>query len=156
MARNADICYIRFYTDGSAAKKIAPAVPAAPKPAVATRTHKKKRIKIYVDPVAVLGIVVSVVMLFCIFAGISGLEQAQARCAAMEQKVADLTIENARLEKDYAEGYDLQSIGAEARALGMVPQSNVEHISISVITEPGVQRTQAISRFVTMLADLFA
>ena len=156
MAHNADIRYIRFYTDGSAAKKIAPAVPADPKPATAPRTHKKKRIKLYVDPVAVLGIVVSVVMLICIFAGISGFNRAQARCADMEQKVADLRVENARLQEEYAKGYDLSAIGAEARNLGMVPQSSVEHISISVVTESEAQTNQTVSRFVTLLADLFA
>lgn len=156
MANHADIRYIQFYTDGSAARKIAPAAPVASKPNTVVRTQKKKRIKIYVDPVAVLGIVVSAIMLLCIFVGISGLEQAEARCVAMEQIVADLTIENARLQDDYEKGYDLQSIGAQARALGMVPQSSVEHISISVASEPEAQRTQAVSYFVMLLADLFA
>lgn len=156
MANHADIRYIQFYTDGSAARKIAPAAPVTTKPAAAPRTHKKKRIKLYVDPVAVLGIVVSAIMLICIFVGISGLEQAEARCAAMEQTVADLTVENARLQENYKEGYDLQSIGAQARALGMIPQSSVEHISICVVTEPEAQKTQAVSYFAMLLTDLFA
>lgn len=156
MAHNADIRYIRFYTDGSAAKKIAPAVPDVSTITTAPRTHKKKRIRIYVDPVAVLGIAVSVIMLICIYAGISGFNRAQARCSDMQQKVADLRVENARLQEDYEKGYDLSAIGAEARNLGMIPQSSVEHISISVITESEAQTNQAVSQLVALLADLFA
>ena len=74
MARKEEIRYIQFYTDGSAAKKIAPRWPAAtPKKKPA---QKKKQI-LYVDPLALGGVIVAAVMLVLMIIGVCKLNAVQ-------------------------------------------------------------------------------
>ena len=62
MARKHDILYVNFYTDGSAARKIAPAFPEM-QPQRKPRAKKKKKTVIYFDPVAICSLMVAAVML---------------------------------------------------------------------------------------------
>ena len=65
MAKKHDILYVNFYTGGSAAHKIelAPPQPRYPEPAPEPKARPKQRTVIYVDPLAIVSIAVSVVML---------------------------------------------------------------------------------------------
>ena len=139
MAKNTDIRYIQFYTAGSAAQKIAPVAPV--KTRTAPKVSRKKPVTLHIDPVAVFGILVSLVMLVCILVGMSSLEAAQAEVAKLENTVADLRVENAELEQLYEDGYDLDVIRTAALEMGMVPVSEVTHIAL-----PDAQRNaQSVS-----------
>ncbi len=131
MAMQPDIQYISFYMDGSAAKKMEQQLlhpAAAPKP----KQRKVKRRVVTIDPVAVLGLVVAVVMLITMGSGIARYRQSLQTQQEMRQYILALQQENIQLQQTYEAGYDLEEIRQIAEAVGMVPAQEVEHISIPV------------------------
>ena len=108
MARQPDVRYIRLYTDGSAARKMEVAAPV--KTAKRNRPRKQKRILVFVDPVAILGILTAVVMLIVMFTSMHMLKQARYETAQMEQYVASLQEENKLLQEEFEAGYDLETV----------------------------------------------
>jgi len=156
MAQRVDIQYVQFYTQGSAAKKVAPAISVHTGALPQVRKHKRK--SVCIDPVAILGIAVAMCMLIMMLVGVSQLKQAQQNTVAMEQYVEQLRQENKQLEACYEEGCDLEAIEKTALALGMVPGKNVENtiIHVEVPQEPAVVQTTLWQRIGTFLTGLFA
>ncbi len=134
MARRSDIQYIRIYTEGTAARKLepAPAPRRKPKPA---RPKARKTVAIRVDPLAVAGIAVAVVMLVLMAVGLAKLDEVQQQRQALETYITQLQQENAALQDTYDNGYDLEEIRRNAEALGMVPVEDLPHIQIQVPPE---------------------
>jgi len=131
MAQGVNVQYVQFYTAGTAAKKLAPSIPV--RTGVLPRAKaQQKRIKIYLDPVALVGTVVAVAMLVMMLVGLSGLQAAQEKTAVMTQQVELLRQENEALRTQYAEQCDLEEIRETAVALGMVPKEEVTHTLIQV------------------------
>lgn len=128
MAKKSDVQYIRYYTVGSAARKLAPQVTEQPK--AAPKPRKAKRVLVFIDPVAILGIVTAVIMLTCMLVGMVQLNEVWTRQAAVENQVQRLIRENETLQETYEAGYDLANIEKTALALGMVPAEQVEHIPL--------------------------
>lgn len=153
MARKVDIEYIRFYTDGNAARKLDPVLPNLPKK---PRVRRQKRIRVFVDPVATLGIILAVVMLVLMVVGVFQLRTAQREAAAMEQYVAQLQAKNEELRAAYDSGYDLETVERLALALGMEPKDQVPHFTITFPEEPEVIEPGLWEQFCTFFTDLFA
>ena len=156
MARGTSVQYIQFYTDGSAARKAAPVVPL--QTAALPNVKKRKKIIIRVDPVAVLGIVVAVLMLCLMIGGITELRAAQEQTAAMEQYVSELQQENKSLQAEYSAGYDIEEVERMARAIGMVPAEQVTKVPVRLSAPPQPQ-TESLGfwdSITTFLAGLFA
>ena len=129
MARKEEIRYIQFYTDGSAAKKIAPRWPAAtPK----KKPVQKKKQVIYVDPLALGGILVAFVMLVLMIVGVCKLNAVQQETVQMQTHVENLRTENANLKQRYTEECDLEQVEQTALALGMIPVEQAQQIQITV------------------------
>ena len=82
MAQRIPIEYVQFYTVGTAAKKVEVAEPKLAEP-VFLPANVQKRKRIFVDPVAIFGMVVAVCMLFTMFVGIHRLRQVQQDSRAM-------------------------------------------------------------------------
>lgn len=122
MARKPDIQYIRFYTDGSAAKQVQEKDRRQKKYALskAPRHENKPRV-IRIDPLAVGGILISAVMLVLMIAGTVELFSVRNQADQMEQYVAQLYARNIELRSDYESGYDIDEIQRSANALGLVP-----------------------------------
>ncbi len=155
MAQRVDIQYVKFYTRGSAAKRVMPAIPLHT--GALPRVKKRKRVCVYVDPVATLGIVVAVCMLIMMAVGVSRLQAEQQKTAAIVAYVEQLQQENASLRAQYAQECDLEAIEKTALALGMIPMEEADHISIQV--ELPAQQEQVLSiwqRIGTFLTGLFA
>ena len=133
MARQFDIQYVSFSTDGSAARKMAPVSPW--KIAKLPKIRKNKKIVLHIDPVAIIGIATAVIMLVMMMVGVVQLRQAQQQTATMEAYVESLREENAELMTAYQEGYDLEEVETMALALGMVPNTQVRTVRMDV---PGV------------------
>ena len=156
MASKPEIQYIQFYIDGSAAKQLDPVTPekSQPKPAKKTRTHLKR---IYIDPVAIIGIVVSAMLLITMTVGVFRLKQANEQQRAMQLCVAQLRLENRDLQEDYTNTINLDKVHQQAMALGMVPASeakvNTILLSAPQAEEAPVTLWQQVSTF---LASLFA
>ena len=123
--------YVQYYTAGSAARKLAPVIPLNPTALPRTKTQQK-RLKIYLDPVALLGTVVAVAMLISMLVGVSALKSEQAKTATMVEHVETLRVENEALRTQYAEKCNLAEIEEAALALGMVPKEEVTHTLIRV------------------------
>ena len=132
MARKPDVQYIRFVTDGSAAR-VAEQAPICAK----TRLPKVRKPKagasvIYLDPLAFVGILLSCVMLVLMVVNCVQLHDYQLKANAMDDYVDSLIEDNARLADKYEGEIDLQDIEQKAYALGLVPIDQVRHISVKV------------------------
>jgi len=134
MASRVDVQYIQFYTDGSAAKKIATPLPkkrVAEKPVA--RRAKRKVIRI--DPVAILSLAVCLALFITLGVGIGKVQQAQQDNARMAQYVESLSQKSESLAQEYAAGYDLHEIEKTALALGMVHSDQASHRGVIVQME---------------------
>ncbi len=129
MAAKSEVKYIRYYTAGSAAREIAPLVPQRTQPV--PKVRKARKILIYIDPVAIVGVVTAVFMMICMAIGLVRLNTLQAQAAAMNDYVLQLEMENADMDRQYHESYNLADIEQTAIALGMVPAQQVTHINLA-------------------------
>ena len=112
--------------------------------------------KVYVDPVALAGIVVAVVMLVTMVLGAVQIKRDWDRYEQVSAYVSELKKENARLNHAYHLSYDLEDIKAKALAMSLVPKSELETVSITVTVperEPVLTRSDEIRLF---LEGLFA
>ncbi len=155
MARKPDIQYVRYYTDGSAARQLEVQSPHKYKTA-APRPRKRKGYVIYVDPLALGGTLLAAVMLVAML--VSGIQLAVARQQLSDAKayVTTLTQSNERLRQTYEESYDLEEVEKSALALGMIPVSQATTISVEVEKEQIVEEPTFWERMSAKLEELFA
>ena len=131
MAQKHDILYVNFYTDGSAAKNMAPAFPITqPKKKATSKRHKKH--VIYIDPVAVGSLIVAAVLLVMMAVGLTNLQNAQAEAQQMENYLSQLNQENIRIQEEFDSQVDLETVEKTALAMGMVPKDQVTTVPIQV------------------------
>ena len=158
MAYRAEIQYVQFYVDGSAARKLDPVAPAKEhKQQRTTAARRPKRKNLYIDPVAILGIAVAAVMLVMMLVGVHQLKAAQAEQAAMDYCVGQLKLNNHDLQAKFRENINLADIEQKAIALGMVPASQVNVTTIILSTPEQPEEPATVWEQVgTFLASLFA
>lgn len=156
MAQKHDILYVNFYTDGSSARKLAPAFPVQ-QPQRKPKAKKKNKIVVHLDPVAVCSLMVAVVLLVMMAVGVNQFQSARAEEQAMEQYLQQLTEENESLSAKYWDGMDLAEVEKTALALGMVPRQQVQSVSIH-LSGTGAQQPQQNfwNQILTFLTNLFA
>lgn len=131
MAQKHDILYVSYYTDGSAAKKIAPAFPTTQGQKNPGAKHRKKTV-IFLDPVAVGSLIVAAVLLVMMAVGLTNLQNARAEAQAMESYLSEVTAENTRLQQEFDSQVDLETVEKTALAMGMVPKDQVKTVDIQV------------------------
>ena len=126
MTEKPKIQYIgQFYVPGSEAQVLAPKKKKK-KAKTKLPIAKQEQVKaIYIDPVALIGITVAVVMLAVMVVGALQLRSDWAQYEQMSNYVSRLNQNNAELERTYRDGYDLEDIRDKALALGMVPVEEV-------------------------------
>lgn len=156
MAQRTSVQYIRYCTDGTAARKLDFAVPGKKKTAVLPKPKKMRVKKVYVDPVAVLGVVVALCMLIVMAVGVNQLQQARREAANMELYISRLTRENEELTAQYADSYDIAMVEQTALALGMVPSRQVASTQILVEVPEVVEEPTIWETIGTFLTGLFA
>ena len=157
MIRNPNIEYIdKFYVHGSEAKIIefAPNKPKAktslPKPL------QEKKTCIEVDPLALCGIVVAVVMILVLAAGLIDFRAAVVENNAVAEYVEELRNEHIMLEYQYRTSYDAAVVEETALALGMIPAEKAPVIAITVNIPQQTQKYTAWSDFLWSLSCLFS
>ena len=112
--------------------------------------------KIYVDPVALVGIVVAVVMLVTMVLGAVQLKRDWDHYEHVSTYVSELKRENARMSHAYHASYDLEDIKSKALAMGMVPKSELETMTVTVtVPEQEVELTR-MEEVKLFLEGLFA
>ena len=105
---------------------------------------------IYVDPVAVAGILVAVMMLAVMVMGAIQLHEDWLIYEKEARNVERLTAINVELAKNYRSGYDLEEIEEKALAMGLVPKSELKSVAIAVTVpapEPVMTWDQKLVRF---------
>ncbi len=155
MARKPDIQYIRFYTDGSAARQPEPRVPKR-KPLPRPRVQKRTVTVVHIDPLAILGIAVAAVMVVLMAVGAFRLERAREQQSEMALYVDALEAQNEQLEEKYRTGYDLDTVEDAALALGMVPVEQIRQVSIQVAQPEEVQTLNFWQQIGEFFRNLFA
>ena len=90
---------------------------------------------VYLDPVAILGIAVALVMMTVMIVGVMQIRDDWTQYRVMSDYVSRLNSKNAELTADYRSQYDLEDIRVKAQALGMVPKSELE-VSTVYVTIP--------------------
>ena len=152
MAQQTVVQYVRYYTPGTAAHKVEPV--SSFRPTVRRTPKKRKVLKVYVDPIAPLGIVVAVFMLISMAVGIVGLNRVNREIRDTQAYVDQLSEENARLSQEYRDSYNLKEVEQIALVMGMIPQEEATRITISVpqvMPEPEPTTWQQIGTFLTGL-----
>ena len=157
MSQKPKIQYVgQFYIHGSEARQL-------------ELQEKKKRAKsklplerlrkvevVYLDPVAIFGIVTALVMLTVMILGVLQIRDDWEEYRVMSNYVSRLNSENAQLQADYRSQYDLEDIRVKAQALGMVPKSQLEVRTVYVtIPQPEPERTW-LEEIQWFLSGLFA
>ena len=155
MARKPDVQYIRYITDGSSARAVQPAKPKVKTPLPRIRIRLPKSPVIRLDPLAIGGMLVSVIMVVLMVVNCVQLSAVQKEANALDDYVDYLQAENARLTEEYNTGYDLDDIRTKALALGLVPVDQVRKITVSVSVPESEAETAEDTGLLTFLAGLF-
>ncbi len=156
MALRADVRYVQYSVDGTAARKIQRQV-VQQETAPVYKRRKAERKVIAVDPVALAGIILSAVVLVAMVFGLVQYQQNVRLSRQMSEYVQQLEQENVQLEQIYRDGYDLDEIRDIAVEAGMVPEDSVEKVVFSV-EEPEQEQVQMSfwDTVTTFLAGIFA
>ena len=131
MARQADIQYVEYPVDGTAARKVERHTPHHNAAPVYARRRAQRKV-IAVDPVAICGFVLSAVMLFAMVIGLAEYRHSLQQTQQMSTHVRQLQQENMQLQQTYKAGFDLEEIERIALEAGMVPAENMERVRISM------------------------
>lgn len=132
MAEKTKIQYINFYTDGSAARQYElPRKPEKQENAPQAKPRRKRRV-VYVDPLALGSIAVSVVMFVLMAVGVVQMYTIHTQQQELKAQVAQLYTQNQALEEEYRAGIDLEEIRESALALGMIPAEQAQQVTIWV------------------------
>lgn len=154
MAQQLNVQYVRFYTQGSAARKVAPVAPL--ETLKLPKIKSTKKLVIHIDPVTVMAMLMPVVMLVLMIVGMVQLNVARAELTTMASYVDTLQDENETLRTEYESGIDLEKVEKTALALGMVPADQLTRVTIEKPAEQTQVQMNAWDRFCTFLTGLFA
>ena len=137
MAQKPKIQYVgQFYVHGSEARQLELLEKKQAKTKLPLARLQKIE-KIYVDPVALIGIVTAVFMLAVMMVGGLQLRNDWAEYEQMSSYVSELKKDHADKLQDYRSGYDLEDMRSKALALGLVPMEEVQTMTITVsVPEP--------------------
>ena len=157
MTRKPEIQYVgQFYIHGSEARVLAPEKEQKKPKTRLPLQYLEKIEKIYIDPVALVGIAVAVFMLVVMVLGVVQMQDAWAEYDRMEQKLETLQSRNIQLKHQYRSSYDLNDIREKAIAIGMVPMSEVETVTV-MVTAPQAKPVRTFWDDVTwFFSGLFA
>ena len=158
MAKKDEIQYIRLYTDGSSACSVDFSTPEKKK-RNKTRLPKaspQRDVLIRLDPAAFFGILVAGIMFVMMLVSCVQLIQTQNQAQEMQAYVAHLQSENTQLQVQYEESFDLAEVEEMALALGMVPESQVQHITLDAQMPEIVPEPTWWEQVSTFLTGLFA
>ena len=157
MALQPDIQYVRFYTAGSAARKLE-LQPEKKKAKISApqrpQTRRRKKTVVYVDPISVCAVLVAAVMFIAMAVGMLRLGSMNTQTAQMESYVTQLRSENTMLRKEYESGYDLKDVEQKALEMGLVPIDQVEKVVIDlpeITEEPEPGLWERVGNFVSEL-----
>ena len=135
MARNADIQYIRHeYTGRTAPQKKTAKKSSDRNFSRLFRPHsleQDEKITFKVESLPVMTILVALALLVLMVMSLFQLSEIHQENVTLQEYIYDLRNEQARLEKIYYEGFNLEEIRVQALALGMIPAAEANILQIS-------------------------
>ena len=142
MSQKPKIQYVgQFYIHGSEARQLELQEKKKAKSKLPLERLRKMEV-IYLDPVAIFGIVTALVMLTVMILGVLQIQDDWGEYRVMSNYVSRLNSENAQMQADYRSQYDLEDIRVKAQAMGMVPKSELEVRTVYVtIPQPEPEMT---------------
>ena len=129
MARNTTERYVRYYTFGSTAAKLDRRERKAALPEYKT---PEKRKPIAVDPIALVGSAVAVLLAVLMLVGFAQVAHTSAQVNKLETQVMTLELEQEQLRQKYENGYDLEEVRAAAESMGMIPAEDAIHVRVEL------------------------
>ena len=146
----------QFYVYGSEARALEQQNQAR-KPKTTLPEEKLRQIqKLYVDPVALIAIAVSVIMLVTMLMGLKQLRGDWVEYQQVSTYVHRLREENHTKTETFRETYTLSDVRAKASAMGMIPKAEAEHVAITV-TAPQIDPEPTwVENMIWFLKGLFA
>ena len=132
MARKTTERYVRYYTFGSTAAKLDRTEQKAALPQYKT---PEKRKPIAVDPVALMGSAVAIVLAVLMIVGFAQVAHTSAQVKKLQTQVTILELEQEQLRQKYEAGYDLEEVRAAAESMGMIPVEDAIHVRVELPTE---------------------
>ena len=143
MSQKPKIQYVgQFYIHGSEARQLELQEKKKQAKSKLPLERLRKIEVVYLDPVAIFGIVTALVMLTVMILGVLQIREDWKEYRVMSNYVSRLNSENAELQADYRSQYDLEDIRIKAQALGMVPKSDLEVRTVYVtIPQPEPEMT---------------
>ena len=132
MARKTTERYVRYYTFGSTAAKLDRRERKAALPQYKT---PEKRKPIPVDPVALVGSAVAVLLAILMLVGFAQVAHTSAQVKKLETQVMTLELEQEQLRQKYENGYDLEEVRAAAESMGMIPVEEAIHVRVELPAE---------------------
>ena len=157
MSQKPKIQYVgQFYIHGSEARQLELQEKRKQAKSKLPLERLRKIEVVYLDPVAIFGIVTALVMLTVMILGVLQIREDWKEYRVMSNYVSRLNSENAQLQADYRSQYDLEDIRVKAQALGMVPKSELEVRTVYVtIPQPEPEMTW-LEEIQWFLSGLFA
>lgn len=157
MSQKPKIQYVgQFYIHGSEARQLELQEKKKQAKSKLPLERLRKIEVVYLDPVAIFGIVTALVMLTVMILGVLQIRDDWKEYRIMSNYVSRLNSENAELQADYRSQYDLEDIRIKAQALGMVPKSDLEVRTVYVtIPQPEPEMTW-LEELQWFLSGLFA
>lgn len=154
MERKPEIQYVgQFYVQGSAA----PQIGEKPKKKVTLPKLRREKVqKIYVDPVALCGMTVAVIMLVVLVFGAFRLQKSWERYNAVSASISQLRRENARLEHNYRTSFDLDAVRSSAEGLGMIPREEAKNATVWISVPVPEKDSTWLDDIMWFLRGLFA
>ena len=157
MSQKPKIQYVgQFYIHGSEARQLELQEKKKQAKSKLPLERLRKIEVVYLDPVAIFGIVTALVMLTVMILGVLQIREDWKEYRVMSNYVSRLNSENAEMQADYRSQYDLEDIRIKAQALGMVPKSDLEVRTVYVtIPQPEPEMTW-LEELQWFLSGLFA
>lgn len=157
MALQADVQYVQYRVDGTAARKVQQGAEQNAQQAVYHRRKTEQRV-IAVDPVALAGILLAAVVLIAMVAGLVQYRAELHDARQMNAYIQQLEQENVLLEQTYRAGYDPEEIRVAAEQAGMVSAEQAQKIELQVaLPEQDPQERMSFWDSLTIfLAGIFA
>ena len=133
MSQKPKIQYVgQFYIHGSEARQLEQEAKRKQAKSKLPLERLRSVREINLDPVAIGGILVSLVLLAVMIVGALQLKTDWANYRVMDSYVSRLSSQNAKLTEEYRSQYDLDDIRSKAEALGMVPREELQSRSVYV------------------------
>lgn len=154
MARKFNDRYVRFYTYGSAAPKLAETEQKARLPKY---LPKPKRIPVPVDPFALAGTVVAVLLAVLMVVGMFQVGAATAQVRQLETELQALQQQEQMLREEYYGRIDLDEIRAAAESMGMIPMEDAVRVQVRLPAAPvEIQQVSWWESLMVSLRQFFA